>query len=165
MSIDLDSLEPPHLHLVVAEQKVFSAYAFRTSFRETQLAIRVVRGKKMKRREDCFNEFSAAFQFPDYFGENWDALEECLYDLEWLPAKGYVVFVLNTGDVLKEEPSRQFEIFTEVLSEVASQWSRAENPKPFHVLLQTTETELATLWERSKSLTLSKADIAVIPED
>jgi hypothetical protein len=34
--------------------------------------------------------------FPDYFGNNWDALSECIRDLEWLPpARRYVVVLDN----------------------------------------------------------------------
>lgn len=32
-----------------------------------------------------------AMSFPAYFGHNWDAFEECVNDLSWAPANGYVL--------------------------------------------------------------------------
>lgn len=31
------------------------------------------------------DELYHRLHFPDYFGDNWDALEECIRDLSWLP--------------------------------------------------------------------------------
>ena len=31
--------------------------------------------------------------FPDWFGQNWDALADCLGDLSWRPAEGYLVML------------------------------------------------------------------------
>ena len=43
-----------------------------------------IRGKRCQTDEAFFNEISASFQFPCYFGENWNALNDCLRDLDWL---------------------------------------------------------------------------------
>lgn len=32
-----------------------------------------------------------ALDFPDWYGQNWDALADCLADLSWLPGAGIVV--------------------------------------------------------------------------
>ncbi len=52
-----------------------------------------IRGKRCLSFADTMHEISAALQFPDYFGENPAALDECLDDLEWLCAREVVIFV------------------------------------------------------------------------
>src|SRR5437868_567642 len=69
-------------------------------------AVRWLRGKHMPTVEHMFNEFAAALQFPYYFGENWAAFDECLADLAWLPATGYLITVFDSEYLLaKEETS------------------------------------------------------------
>jgi len=91
-AMDLRSLKPPYFHLVVGSEDEFGKYAFNLNYqmswnKEWKIAVKVIRGKKMRTRADLFNELAAALQFPSYFGENWAALEECLDDLEWIPAE------------------------------------------------------------------------------
>lgn len=43
-----------------------------------------LRGKRCQTDKALFDEISASFQFPPYFGENWNALHDCLRDLGWL---------------------------------------------------------------------------------
>lgn len=40
-----------------------------------------------------------ALDFPDWFGHNWDALADCLGDLEWLPADAYVILFEHTTEM------------------------------------------------------------------
>jgi len=42
-------------------------------------------------KESLFDVVSTGLLFPEYFGRNWDALEECLRDLAWLPAGCVVI--------------------------------------------------------------------------
>lgn len=57
--------------------------------------VRELRGPKMHTTMGVFDEFAAAFQFPYYFGENKDAFDECLRDLDDFvgEAAGYVAVI------------------------------------------------------------------------
>jgi RNAse (barnase) inhibitor barstar len=151
--MNFDSLEPPYMYLSVASREEFAEYAYRLNYeKSSELAVRVVRGHKMRRLSDLYDEFAAALQFPNYFGENWDALEECLIDLEWLPATGYVLLILNTIEVLSEEPEKQFETLVNVLSRTCEEWTHAKNPKPFRVILHCTNAaDVENLRRRAQS--------------
>jgi len=102
----------------------------------TGYTLRVVQGKKCKTPAGVFKEFARALEFPDYFGHNWDALEECLADLEWLPAKGYVVVITDAQSVIPDD-DEEYETLLEVLSDAGEAWSKGQTPDgrraPFHV--------------------------------
>jgi RNAse (barnase) inhibitor barstar len=48
---------------------------------------------------DLLDAFAATLKFPDYFGRNWDALDECLSDLAWIDAPGWVLTIENSTQV------------------------------------------------------------------
>ena len=47
------------------------------------------------RKQDLFRALAHGLKFPGYFGNNWDALEECLCDLSWLKTPRRIALVHN----------------------------------------------------------------------
>ena len=73
--------------------------------RPTGRVVRKLRGRKMRSWDALMDEIGAVLQFPDYFGENYPALDECLNDMDWLPTEvGYAVIVVDPLEVLADEP-------------------------------------------------------------
>jgi hypothetical protein len=60
--------------------------------------------------------------FPQWFGGNWDALEDCLADLSWRAAGGHVLLFEDfaLGDELG--------ILIDILGSVAEQWAARGTP-------------------------------------
>jgi RNAse (barnase) inhibitor barstar len=65
---------------------------------------------------------AAALEFPDWFGENWDALEDCLSDLSWRKAAGHVLVFEKAvvGD--------DFGVLVDVLRSAAEYWAGRGTP-------------------------------------
>ena len=79
------------------------------------------------------DEFARALDFPQYFGRNWDALEDCLTDLEWLSAEAFVLIITNADQLLKKSPG-ELKTLAGILSAVASHWASSDPPASFHCL-------------------------------
>jgi hypothetical protein len=49
-----------------------------------------------------FEAIARALDFPDWFGANWDALEDCLSDLSWRKGDGHVLLFVGapSGEAL-----------------------------------------------------------------
>lgn len=80
--------------------------------------------------------------FPDWFGHNWDALEDCLGDLSWLPARGYVV-MLEDADVLAGTAADDFAVAVDIFQSAAGQWHT--EGVPFWVLVDAAQAGLPDL--------------------
>lgn len=105
--------------------------------------LKVMKGGKCRTTAGLFDEFAQVLNFPDYFGQNWDALEECLADLEWLPAKGYVLLFTAAEKILPDE-EEDYATFLEVMSDAGEAWGSGmdtKRPKPFHVVLAVAEAD------------------------
>jgi len=99
-----------------------------------------VNGAQCKTKSSMFTEFGKRLGFPSYFGRNWDAFEECIRDLEWLPARGYIL-VITCADKLLSRNRKDFEIFVDIMNAAGAEWSSrsvenlAHPGTPFHVIL------------------------------
>jgi hypothetical protein len=111
---------------------------------ESGLTARVVRGRKTRTLGGLFDEFAAALQFPLCFGENEDAFNEGIAELETLPAvEGYVLTITEPDQVLTDEAGEVFGWLARSLESAAEEWSHPvelgqwwDRPAvPFHVVL------------------------------
>jgi hypothetical protein len=68
-----------------------------------------------------------ALAFPEWFGGNWDAFEDCLGDLSWQPAPGYVL-LLEHGKHFGAGHKQEFVTAVEVLDGVAEYWQGQGKP-------------------------------------
>ena len=80
-----------------------------------------IEGKNITRKEQLLNHAATALRFPADFGHNWDALEECLTDLEWVDADGYILYYDHIDGLLSAHPD-QFETLVEILRDAVASW-------------------------------------------
>ena len=134
----LQSIKPPWTTLLVLKpgQRGESVVKAPDGF-----IFKMMRGTKCRSTAGLFAELAHALDFPDYFGHNWDAVEECLADLEWLPGKGYVLLFTDAEMILPDDED-EFATFVEVLNDAGEAWASGQagtRAKAFHSLLAVSE--------------------------
>jgi hypothetical protein len=113
------------------------------------LVVRRLRGHKAQTTAALFDEMAAALQFPSYFGENWNALDECLSDLEWLPSDSYLLVFERAPEVLALEPPGEFQSLFQVLARASDEWRKRD--KPFQVVLECNRPEEKPFTQKLKA--------------
>lgn len=93
-----------------------------------------------KTKEELLDRFARALKFPRYFGGNWDALADCLADMGWAPAEGYVIVIDEAQDLWNQIPDAGR--LVAIVQRVADEW-RARG-KPFHLVFVEGASDAAT---------------------
>ncbi len=76
---------------------------------------------KVRNKTKLLDAIGRAMQFPEWFGHNWDALLDCLADLGWIPAEGYVV-ILEHCDGIHGHAEADFVQTLQVFENAANEW-------------------------------------------
>jgi RNAse (barnase) inhibitor barstar len=67
-------------------------------------------------------------KLPEHFGNNWDALADCLEDGDWLGSHGMVIAIRHAAGYRKAHAA-DWETLSDILNEAAEYWR--ERHKPF----------------------------------
>jgi RNAse (barnase) inhibitor barstar len=90
----------------------------------------------------ALGKLGQALGFPDWYGQNLDALKDCLTDLSWCQAPGYVLIILR-AETLYAEDSVGFQALNEVFAAAVAEWR--SQACPMWVFYDLPADELATL--------------------
>ena len=115
-------------------------------------AVCMLDGRNMETVNGVLEEFARKLSFPEYFGFNSAAFDECLTDLSWLNAAGICLLVVAAEHVLQNE-GKEIGWLLELLQNAAEEWGEAVEkgeawdrpPVPFHVIFHTVDGPIEQL--------------------
>lgn len=84
--------------------------------------------RKARSREEMLKSIGDSMGLPPWFGNNYDALVDCLCDLGWAVAPGYVLIVENCHNA-HNVAAPDFNMILDLMAEIADSWR--EQGKPF----------------------------------
>src|SRR5262249_55888770 len=95
-----DVMEPMAKQLVDAHQSgmyqlVRSPEEVERTAKDARLAIFLIDMRESRGKKDFLGSITKAIRFPDWFGDNWDVLNDCLTDIDWLPTKAVYVLIFE----------------------------------------------------------------------
>ena len=116
------------------------------------------RGSRMSDFQSMSDELSACLHFPYYYGNNWDAFDECIGDLEWLLAEEVFLFIDDFDRVFPRN-DEGFNFLMEALEDAIQEHeNNQEVNQKLRIVLQTTDVGYKSLQSRlrKKNIRLSE---------
>jgi RNAse (barnase) inhibitor barstar len=139
----LASPTPPWVHLLVSGDGVAALPPVPHDF-----VARAFDGRRCRTKRALLDEMARVLDFPLHFGRTWDALEDCLTDLGWMPGAGYQL-VVSSADRLLTQNSADYATFVALLQDVGRAWGTGatghpgRGAVPFHTVLVVSAARLS----------------------
>ncbi len=155
----------PWALLVCCKESEIDNFAYYTAQVNKEI-VRFIRGRRCPTSNSLLQEFAAALQFPYYFGHNWDALDECLSDLEWLQGSQYIIIITQANELLKQE-GEKFGLLLNILTGASEYWMHPSEMKwtsnsiPFHVIFHCEQSSKQALMNRCHSAGIQLFEIVL----
>lgn len=77
--------------------------------------------------DELLNELADSLKFPEYYGENWNALSDCLRDFHWVEEKR--VFLIHED--IPSINDDDLNIYIEILFDAVGDWKEGEDHELF----------------------------------
>lgn len=126
-------------------------------------------GGLLKSKNDALRLLANRLNFEDYFGLNWDALEESLLDVVSSEQASYVVLIENADQLLVDEQPRELATFIDIFESIGAAQSVIVDSisqidqfrSPLHLVLNSTIDKRGQLSARFKRIerTLSRIQL------
>ena len=91
-------------------------------------------------KDQLLERFASLLAFPQWFGHNWDALEDCLTDLSWRAGDRRVLLIEGFENLRAHRPD-DFGVLVDILASSAQYWS--ERGRPFFAVFLDGKSTLA----------------------
>ena len=83
----------------------------------------ILDGRRLGDKASLLAALGQALNFPDYYGGNWDALDECLADLSW--HEGPLRLLITHADAIPDELRS---LLIDIFADAARLWADSERP-------------------------------------
>lgn len=97
---------------------------------------------RARSKDDMLDLIGRGLAFPEWFGHNWDALADCLLDMGWRPALGFVV-ILKNAEMVHARAESDFATLLKVFADVADE--RRDEAVPFWCLVDIPHSDYPAL--------------------
>jgi RNAse (barnase) inhibitor barstar len=85
-------------------------------------------GQNVTDKDEFLELCAEGLEFPDWFGENWDALSDCLTDLTWATTMAGYVLVYAGWQAFAQESPDDFAVALSIFEEAVDLWRDTETP-------------------------------------
>lgn len=103
--------------------------------------------KGLDTKDKLLNALAETLQFPDYFGFNWDALNDCLKDLHWLGQRRILLIHEDPTLLTREDLA----VYLDILEDTAKLWEGFGEHKLVAIFTKSAQNYLSSILRNRQS--------------